>query len=257
MTTSFMDGVRAFLGTPPQPRPAAPQYGPLTLTRETVDPILLPARGDAFDFQLHAVFTWHSRSISMEELAYWAEQLADRATRTLFDRVADTAREYPPHEARRLEARLRSDLGDSYFHCTHDGVSLRFQVRVRVDPDERVREKLRPFWEQRIKMECQQELDLLRVKLVDELTHEWSVILKKLEEDPSTPHAARLSEEQFASVFGDFVTERRRVVQEITDLLQDAVTRHGTLGLGPSEYTKAWDDALKAFRRKYGLDSDI
>lgn len=256
MTTSFMDGVRAFFGTPPPPPPSVqPQHGPLTLTRETIDPILLPAQGDAFDFQMHAVFTWHSRSISMDELAYWADHLADRARRTLFDRVADIAREYPPHEARRLEGRLRSHLGDNYFHCAHDGMSLRFQVRVRVDPDERVRERLRPFWEQRIAMECQQELDLLRVKLVDELTHEWSAILKKLEEDPSTPHAARLSEEQFASVFGDFVTERKRVVVEITDLLKEAVNRHGTLGLAPSDYTKAWDEALNAFRRKYAPDA--
>lgn len=251
---SIVDGLRTFLAGPPPP-PAPPPPGPLTLTNAPPEPILLPAKGDAFDFRLFAVFTWHSVGMEQAELEYWARRLSDRGRRTVIDQAADIAREYEPHDARGLETRLRLALGDRSWTCNEEGASVRFQVRARVEPDERVREKLRPFWEQRIQMECQQELDLLRVKLVDQLTEEWSAILKKLEEDPFTPHAAKLSEERFANVFGDFVAERRRVVREIVDLLQDAVTRQGTLGLGPSEYTQAWDDALKAFRRKFGLDT--
>ena len=71
--------------------------------------------------------------------------------------------------------------------------------------------------------------------------------------DPRAAFAARLSEQEFARVFGDFVGTRRKAVEELLDLLKVAVKGHTDVGLGPSEFTTAWDEAIKAFQRQYGL----
>jgi hypothetical protein len=233
-----------------------PDAGPLTRRYDMADPILLPAEGDAFDFRVRPVFTWHSERLTAPELDSWIARLCSKARRTVLDAAADVARSFPPHRARELEARLNEDLQDRSWSHTEDGVTLRYEVRVRVEPDDRVREQMRPFWERRIRMECEHELDRRRAELVDELTQMWSSILEKLHEDPLTSHAARLGEEQFATVFGEFVADRKQGILQIVELLREAVKQQGTLGLGPSEYTKSWDAALEALLRQYGLDGE-
>jgi hypothetical protein len=230
--------------------------GPLSRRQGMSDPILLPAEGDTFDFGVRPVFTWHSEGLTTQELDSWIARLSSKARRTLSDTAADVARSFPPHRARELEARLNQDLQDRSWSHTEDRVTLRYEVRVRVEPDERVREQMRPFWEKRIRMECEHELDRRRAELVDELTQKWSSILEKLHEDPLTSHAARLGEEQFAKVFGEFVADRKQGIQQIIELLREAVKQQNTLGLGPSEYTRSWDAALEALLRQYGLDGE-
>ena len=94
-----------------------------------------------------------------------------------------------------------------------------------------------------------------RARQVDELTRHWSAILEKLEREPSKIHAAMLSETTFAAVFDAFVKGKHQKVNELLDLLKKAADAHrNDVGLGPSDYTRAWDQALKAFQRLHGLD---
>ncbi len=249
------DWLRSLFDPPYEKVPLSPlaDTGEVSCRFETTEAIHVVADGDAFEFQVFPTFVWRAAGCTREELEADAGLLMPRARRTARSFVGPLARRCPPHQARALEAEANEQLADKSWRVEYEDRSFTFGMTVRVVPDEQVRERLRPYWEERIKMECDHELGLRRAQLVDELTRNWSAILDKLEQDPRTMHAARLSEQQFAEVFGEFVTERKEVVRDLLLLLRSAVKGHGDLGLGPSEYTRAWDEALKVFQRQHGL----
>jgi hypothetical protein len=53
-------------------------------------------------------------------------------------------------------------------------------------------------------------------------------------------------------VFGEFAAQRKQGIDQIIELLREAVRQQDTLGLGPSEYTRTWDAALQTLLRQYG-----
>ena len=215
----------------------------------------MPADGDVFDFEVYPIYVWTGNQMPVEELGHLAERYGAWARRLVRDRTAEIARRYAPHRANDLERKLNEWFAGKNWTCHGEGAVFRLGVHLRVRPDQRVRDQLRPYWEQRIKMECNHELDRLRANLVDRLTEEWSTVLQKLQQNPSMAHAARLTEEQFATVLGQFTAERKESVRDILALLQEALRKHDLLGLGPSEYTEAWDAALRAFQKEYGLQT--
>ncbi|MFI5927859.1 hypothetical protein ACIA3K_17960 [Micromonospora sp. NPDC051543] len=236
---------------PLPPAPPAPIV-PATVTfrQDVPAPILVPAKGDAYDFRLHAVYNWTAQNMTYEELRFRAERYLGWAGGIVRERAVDLAREHEPHRSHDLERALNSLLGGQRW--PREG-SPHFGVLVRVSPDERVRERLRPYWEDRIRLECDHELQKIRAAQADELTRRWCAVLQNLEDDPVTSHAARLTGEQFAEVFGRYVQERREAVPDLVKLLREAVRGHGDLGMGPSEYTEAWDVALRTYERQHGL----
>ncbi|WP_127503246.1 hypothetical protein [Actinoplanes solisilvae] len=165
------------------------------------------------------------------------------------------ARSVAPHRAPRLEDEINK-TADVWKRLRDLDRDFWFAVSVRVEPDEAVVEQMRPYWAERIKAECDHELGLQRARYAEELTTRWSGIFDQLAQDPRASFAAQLSEEEFARVFGNFVGSRRKAVHDLLDLLSSAVRGHGEAGLGPSEYTKAWDQAIKAFQKQYGLRPD-
>ncbi|WBB89786.1 hypothetical protein [Verrucosispora sp. WMMC514] len=234
--------------------PPAPVTPPrITFRQDVPQPLLVPAKGDAFDFNVHVVYFWTATNMSFDELRMRAEALLPWAGGIVRERSIDLAREHEPHRAHDLERALNNLLtGQRWPQEAH---LPQFTVRLRVSPDERVRERLRPYWEQRIKLECDHELEKIRARQADDLTRRWAAVLQSLQDDPVTAHAARLTGEQFAEVFHRYVEERRDIVPNLVDLLREAVKGHGDLGLGPSEYTQAWDVALRTYERQQGLAS--
>ncbi|WP_433532616.1 hypothetical protein ACQPYA_11630 [Micromonospora sp. CA-263727] len=237
---------------PPAPVPVAPAAPPqVTFRQDVPHPLLVPAKGDAFDFRLHVVYFWTASYMSFEELQLRAETLLPWAGGIVRERAVDLAREHEPHRAHDLERALNNLL--MHQRWPQDPKLPQFSVRLRVSPDEQVRKRLRPYWEERIKLECDHELEKIRARQADDLTRRWGAVLQSLQDDPVTAHAARLTGEQFAEVFRRYVEERRDIVPDLVSLLREAVKGHGDLGLGPSEYTQAWDVALRAYERHYGL----
>ncbi|TCB95364.1 hypothetical protein E0H26_20710 [Micromonospora zingiberis] len=214
-------------------------------------PLLVPAKGDAFDFNLHAVYLWTATNMTFDELRLRAEALLPWAAGIVRERAVDLAREHEPHRAHDLEQALNNLL--MHQRWPQEAHLPQFTVRLRVSLDERVRERLRPYWEQRIKLECDHELEKIRTRQADDLTRRWAAVLQNLQDEPVTAHAARLTGEQFAEVFHHYVAERRAIVPGLVELLREAVKGHNDLGLGPSEYTQAWDAALRAYERQQGL----
>ncbi|SCG74139.1 hypothetical protein [Micromonospora coxensis] len=242
-----------FPPTTPVPAAPLPPLVPPTVSfrQDAPQPILVPARGDAFDFHLHAVYVWTARHMTFEELRFRAERYLSWAGGIIRDRAVDLAREYEPHRSHDLERALNERLAGQRW--PRDESAPQFSAQVRVRPDDRVRERLRPYWEERIKLECDHELQKIRARQVDELTRRWCAVLQALEDDPVTAHAARLTGEQFAEVFRRYVEERRETVPDLVGLLREAVRGHNDLNLGPSEYTQAWDAALRTYERQHGL----
>jgi hypothetical protein len=229
----------------------------VTLRREVHDPLLVPAQGDAFDFHVFPTLSWEANQMSHDELRYRVDRLMHWALGVVREQATDRARGFAPHRAYDLERALNAEFANRSWPVGARGSIPRFRARVRVLPDPQVRRQLQPYWEQRIQLEWEHELAKLRSDQVDQMTRRWREVLANLEQDPVTAHAARLIEQQrFAEVFAEFVEERRRVVPDLVKLLEEAVKGHGDLQMGPSEYTEAWDLALRTYRRQYGLGED-
>ncbi|MEU1887398.1 hypothetical protein [Micromonospora sp. WMMD987] len=246
---------RTFFGFPepvvvvsPQPPPAPVS---VSYRQDVPQPLLVPAKGDAFDFRVHPVYLWTGRRMTFEELKYRAERYLDWAGGIVRERIIDVSREFEPHRSHELERVLNQRLAGQRWPA--DESLPQFSAYVRISPDERVRDQLRPYWQERIRLECDHELQKIRTRNVDDLTRRWCAVLQALEADPVTAHAARLTGEQFAEVFRRYVDERRGTVPELVTLLREAVRGHHDLNLGPSEYTEAWDVALRAYEREHGL----
>ena len=232
------------------PPPVIPRE-PVHLRRDAPGPLVVPARGDAFDFQVHPSYTWTARRMTQEELRYRVDGYLTWAGWVVRDQVVDIAREYAPHQSHEMEHALNVHLAGRQW--PDRGETPRFSVRVRVSPDDRVRERLQPYWQERIKLECEHELAKLRTQYARELTRQWREVLVSLDDDPVTSHAARLTGDRFAEVFARYVDERRAADPELVEHLRSALRGHGDLGMGPSEYTEAWDVALRSYERQQGL----
>ena len=226
----------------------------LTCRCEPETPLRLLGGGDAFEFMVFPTYEWRGKARDRDELIEWTTSLRGRASRCAAHVLRPIARTFEPHQARDFEIAANQRTNDEWWTIRSEGHAYGLGFSVRVEPDERVQEQMRPYWEARIKAECDHQLGLQRARQVDELTRHWSLILDRLEKDPRTIHAAMLSEKEFATVFSTFVSGRQKEVRDLLDLLRTAVNTHGDVGLGPSEYTRAWDRALKAFQRQHGLD---
>jgi hypothetical protein len=225
----------------------------LTCRHEPAEPLRVLADGDAFVFRVFPTYEWRAYADSMDELEEWTARLLPRARRTVLHVLRPIACAHQPHRARDFETEVNKRADGEWRRLTDEGREFWFMFTVRAEPDELVQEQIRPYWEARIKAECDHALGLQKAQQADELTRRWSAIFDNLEKDPRAAHAARLSGEDFAEVFGAFVGGRKKAVLDLLQLLRDAVNGQGEAGLGPSEYTRAWDEALKAFQQQYGL----
>lgn len=241
---------------PLSPYPGSREF---TSRREPAEPLRILAEGDAFAFKVFPTYEWRGEADTQEELDECGAQSLPRTRRTALHVMRPIARAHQPHRARDFEIEVNRLTERDWRPIRDGGRALRFRFTVRAEPDDLVQEQIRPYWEARIKAECDHALGLQRARQADELTRTWSAVFDKLEKDPRAAHAAKLSGVDFAEVFGAFVGGKNQNVRDLLQLLRDAVNGQGEAGLGPSEYTQAWDEALKAFQLQYGLkptDSD-
>jgi hypothetical protein len=117
----------------PVPLPAAPSR--VTFRQDVPQPLLVPARGDAFDFRLHAVYVWTASNMSFEELRVRAEGLLPWAGGIVRERAVDLAREHEPHRAHDLERALNNLL--MHQRWPQDPNLPQFGVHLRVSPSYR------------------------------------------------------------------------------------------------------------------------
>lgn len=221
---------RSLLTGPPWPiREPVPES--VSQRRRMSRPIIVPARGFVFTFEIHVLLTWHAEKLSEELLGAWSLQFADLARRDIERQCAELARHFYPQQAGEFEYRLNRELSRSSRTYERRGVVLRCwpEVRIRLDPD--VREQLRAIHLKRIQEESEHELLLRRAQRTDQLTHRWIAVLDRLRSSPLANAAAHLTDEHLARVIEQYVTvEEKAAIDLLAARLDEIVRRSGRVG---------------------------
>ncbi|MEV4770092.1 hypothetical protein [Micromonospora humida] len=222
--------VRRLLAGPPQSiRQSATES--VSQRRRLSQPIIVPARGFVFTFEIRVLLNWRAEKLSEELLGAWSLQFSDLARRDVERQCAEMARHFNPEQAGELEYRLNRELSRSYRTYERRGVVLhcRPEVRIRLDPE--VREQLRAIHLQRIQEESEHELLLRRAQRIDQLTHRWIAVLDRLRRSPLAHAAAHLTDEHLASVIGQYViAEEKAKVDLLATRLDEILRRSGRVG---------------------------
>ncbi|MFG1952613.1 hypothetical protein [Micromonospora sp. NPDC048830] len=220
---------RLFAGPPPPIRQSALES--VSQRRRLSQPIIVPARGFVFTFEIQVLLTWHAEKLSEELLGAWSLQFSDLARRDVERQCAELARHFHPQQAGELEYRLNRELSRSYRIYERRGVVLRCrpEVRIRLDPE--VREQLRAIHLQRIQEEGEHELLLRRAQRTDQLTQRWIAVLDRLRRSPLAHAAAHLTDEHLASVIGQYVTAGEKAnIDLLATRLDEILRRSGRVG---------------------------
>ncbi|MGV9806777.1 hypothetical protein [Micromonospora chersina] len=185
-------------------------------------PIVVPARGYVFIFRVRAAFIWASEGIPREILSGSAQYFMPYAIRALTRLAASRARNFAAHRARELEVELQRAVATSGpWRYERGGVQVTCQPYVWVELDDGVKQAVRPYWEQLIKLDCEYDVDTKRAQYAERLSRQWLSILEKLVESPVAGGAARMTSERLATVVQDLIAEQQAAAQRLEDLLGD------------------------------------
>jgi hypothetical protein len=205
-----------------EPMPLAPPPPPAQLRarRKLQTPMVVPASGYIFTFQVHATFIWTGEGLYQEQVTGAVEALMPYAIRRLKALAARHARQYPPHRARELEMELQQDIKDNGpWTFTWRGASLACRPYVWVELEEQVKQAVRPYWEQLIKLDCEHDVQMRRAEYAEKLSRQWTTILTGLMGSPVADGAAEMTEKDLAEVVRKIVAEQRAAAEKLEDLM--------------------------------------
>ncbi|MFR9777810.1 hypothetical protein ACL02O_17370 [Micromonospora sp. MS34] len=133
--------------------------------------LMVPAQGQVYGFVVRATFTWCSDSARPELFGWYVDYFQPQAVQRLQRIAARCAREVPPHRPREVEIALYEALtGDDALPWRYERGEVTFscEADVSVHLDQRVRRLLQPYWDQRIALECERDLDRRRAEYEQE-----------------------------------------------------------------------------------------
>ncbi|MEU0152187.1 hypothetical protein [Micromonospora fulviviridis] len=148
------------------------ESSPVTLVDRRVAPTLLvPAQGQVYHFVVRTTFTWTSDNARPELFGWYVEQFQPQAMQR-FRRIAvRCAAEIPPDRPRAFMIALEGAMtGDDALPWGYERGEVTFTCEpdVSVYLDEPVRKLLQPYWDQRIALEWQRDLDRRRAEYTEE-----------------------------------------------------------------------------------------
>ncbi len=208
-----------------------------------------PAKGDVFNFEIQVTIIWHGEGVTRAQLKELVATQKSQIFWKLHRRVTEVARGFPPHEALELEQQLREQFAQS--QNIDESVLVRWEAKFRVLPEERVRERLRPYWESRIELDSKHDLDLRQAEHVDKLTRRWSEVLEQLHGKRFSVEAAQLAQGEFAKIMKELKDQEEDLFKDLLALLRDAARGHSTLGL--YEYAQTYEKLIEEFGRRYEM----
>ncbi|MFD5556196.1 hypothetical protein ACFWIA_20440 [Streptomyces sp. NPDC127068] len=223
------------------------------------DPVLLVARGDAFDFHVLPHFRWQSSEMSVERLRERAAALSAEARDEFLRRAWGLARDCDADDPVAAETLINTRLAAGWCYDDAEGlIKCRPTARVRVDPV--LRDRVRParLAEQGMKEDLR--LGLLKAAHARQLTEEWLQVIATLEQGGEltqvqrtflVPFAAVLADGDFATAVDKLRTARRLGTEALAEVLNQATTNHEQVGL--FEFANAYDKALNSFSQQMGL----
>lgn len=206
---------------PPPPPPPPP--GRLTERRRLNAPLVVPARGYIFSFQVHASFIWTSQGLTPDDLTASVQRFMPYAVRRLKALAAGHARTRPAHQAHDLEVALQADLAQqgAWRFIRGDDVEITCRPYAWVTLEERVKQAVQPFWEQLIKLDCEHDLEMQRAAYAEALSKQWLSMLTDLTGSPLADGAAQMTEKRLAEVVQGIIAERKAAAEKLTDLLTE------------------------------------
>ena len=231
------------LDPPPTPAPRERVY---YRPHQAETPILALCRGDVFEFRIFADVEWSSKDMRYEELVRQAGEYAASVGDDLRRRVWQTARRFGPHEAARAEAKLRHVLGSWCYET--DAGRVRCAPFVRVTPDPRVQDHLKPYVLHEIEADSRATLARQRIELLREIVGLWSKLVTDLGVSPVKLGAARLADDDFATVLRQVAEHRRLSTKELVDIIGQASDDHRQLGM--YEFAEMYASAVDAYQRQ-------
>lgn len=204
--------------------PPPPPPGRLSERRELGSPVVVPASGYIYNFNVHATFVWVSHGLSRELLNGSVQHFMPYAVRELKVLAAHLSRHHPPHHARELEIELQRSLGDRGMRSYKRGdVEIMCRPYVWVELEDRVKRAVQPYWEQLIKLDCEHEVQSKRAEYAEQLSKQWLAILTDLLGSPLADGAAKMTENEFAAVVEKIVAERKAAAAKLDGLLEEKV----------------------------------
>lgn len=205
--------------TPVSPPPLPPQVrGQRTLQT----PLVVPASGYVFTFRVHATFHWSAEGVYQEQLSSLMDALAPYPIRRLKALAARHARNHAPHHAREMEQELQQaliEVGPWSFALR--GIAATCRPYVWVELDEQVKEAVRPYWEQLIRLDCEHDVRVRRAEYTERLSRQWTEILADLLGSPAAAGAAEMTEKELAEVVGRIVAEQRAAGEKLEDMMAE------------------------------------
>ncbi len=220
---------RAFIRalSPPEPLPPTPVSPPplppqVRGQRTLQTPLVVPASGYVFTFRVHATFHWSAEGVYQEQLSSLMDALAPYPIRRLKALAARHARNHAPHHAREMEQELQQALIEGGpWPFTLRGIAATCRPYVWVELDEQVKEAVRPYWEQLIRLDCEHDVRVRRAEYTERLSRQWTDILADLLGSPAAAGAAEMTEKELAEVVGRIVAEQRAAGEKLEDMMAE------------------------------------
>lgn len=202
----------------PVPIPAE-HLGSLIARRDLPEPLLPLAQGGVFGFRVYVCLTWISERL--DEFA--VENGIEQHTLWIHTQVREYAREiagaHPPHHVAEVQAGINERLRAGFEPFSIGVGVLTCQARIRVAPDDKLRDRLAAHTERLIDVENEHQLRVQRAKLMHGLANEWLAMLDLLREHPMTAHANRLTDKNFADVIANMTEKRGDKTERLIRLL--------------------------------------
>ena len=206
--------------SPAAPPPPPPPPSQLSGRRRLQTPMTVPASGYIFAFRVHATFIWSAEGLYQQELTSSIDGLMPYAIRRLKALAAQHARHHPPHHARELEVELQQALkNDGPWRFPWREVRLTCRPYVWVELDEQVKQAVRPYWEELIKLDCEHDVQMRRAEYAEKLSRHWATVLTGLMDSPVADGAAEMTEKKLAEVVQKIIAEQKAAADKLEDLM--------------------------------------
>lgn len=222
---------------------------PVSMT-ERIFTLSAPCRGDSFNFEISVVGSWTGK-ISLPYMLQAIEGVEPEYQENIEKRLRQLSREFEADSFASAEQHMNEELAPA---LTYEMGLLSCRSRVRVGPDDELREHLRKQWSARTDYEAQHVLAKRHIEHLTELRGLWASFLQEVD-GPFAVEAIRLANKP--SFVGDVVSEVAERKQQNMDALREivdkAIVDHERFDL--YDFVTSYDSALRDLMRHLGMST--
>ncbi|NYF59769.1 hypothetical protein [Micromonospora purpureochromogenes] len=181
LVAALQDAEPAAAPTVPPARP-----GQLVEQRTASGPLTVPARDYVFHFVVRATFTWSSNRLGADRLSWYAQAWTTQASQRARRAAAKLSRTLPATQAGKLEVALQNELARQgrWTFGRADAV-VTCEPEISVELDGQVRELLRPYGEQIIKVEREYDVHRRRAESAERICRQWITVMELFVDSPA------------------------------------------------------------------------